>query len=201
MYGITHEGWRLPKRKLGNLAHRICREFMLQSPTRQEFADLYCYRYNMALPAVTRNLSGQLWVDSLYIAYQLDGQPLRYVYIAKRHINEELYAFKVIEKPLPKDIKRAFDTAMAYMRNRGCDIWIAEKYRGCLGAESDTARYSKNAEDNSAERGTAPTVDGHSDRHYSTADSCARWLGGQTESSDSGLQNDRSQQGDYRVRK
>ena len=81
---------------------------------------------------VLKNGNGTLWVDRYYAAYRLSGQTdVRYVYITKYHILEEVYSYKAASKlrniqvKLPGDIQKQFAYALKHMNG---NIWVDPEY-------------------------------------------------------------------------
>ena len=104
--------------------HGLCRPSLLRML--KEFNGKY------PLPMVLKNGNGTLWVDRYYAAYRLSGQTdVRYVYITKYHILEEVYSYKAASKlrhiqvKLPGDIQKQFAYALKHMNG---NIWVDPEY-------------------------------------------------------------------------
>ena len=91
------------------------------------------YDTRFPLPVQTRSPNGQMWVDRYYIAWQLGSGPVRYGYLTRRHIFEELTAYRAAARLrgtpvlLPADIGAAFSSALRQMRLQEKNIWISPR--------------------------------------------------------------------------
>ena len=94
------------------------------------------YRARYSLPVVAENDNGTLWIDRYYIAYQLDDGDVRYIYLTKYHIREEVCSYRAasearnIKADLPAVIKRQFARALKRMAKDASDIWISPEFGG-----------------------------------------------------------------------
>ena len=83
-------------------------------------------------PMVLNSGNGTLWADRYYVAYRQSGQAeVRYVYITRYHILEEVYSYKAastlrnIPVKLPGDIQKQFAYALKHMKG---NIWVDPEY-------------------------------------------------------------------------
>ena len=79
-------------------------------------------------PIVRKNSNGTIWVDRYYVAYRLyESSEVKYVYMTRYHILEEVYSYKAASKlrniqvKLPADIQKQFAYALKHMDG---NIWI-----------------------------------------------------------------------------
>ena len=111
-----------------------CLSFYYDLP-RLEEDELYALSHaDIPIPMVKHNGAGTVWYDPLYCAYRLTDQPVKYVYISKRHIIEEIRSYRTAAAlrhtkiALPPQIMRQFLTAYKFMKARGCDVWTESRY-------------------------------------------------------------------------
>lgn len=83
-------------------------------------------------PIVRKNGNGTIWVDRYYVAYRLyESSEVRYVYMTRYHILEEVYSYKAASKlrniqvKLPADIQKQFAYALKHMDG---NIWTDPEY-------------------------------------------------------------------------
>lgn len=83
-------------------------------------------------PIVRKNGNGTIWVDRYYVAYRLyESSEVKYVYMTRYHILEEVYSYKGASKlrnatvKLPADIQKQFAYALKHMDG---NIWIDPEY-------------------------------------------------------------------------
>ncbi len=83
-------------------------------------------------PIVRKNGNGTIWVDRFYVAYRLyESSEVRYVYMTRYHILEEVYSYKAASKlrnkqvKLPADIQKQFAYALKHMDG---NIWTDPEY-------------------------------------------------------------------------
>lgn len=112
-----------------NIAKYIARKYGLRLPD-------YCrMRSEMSgkipQPIILDSNNGRMWVDRYYVAYQLDGMAeVKYVYIAKHHVLEEISGYRQASKLRGEDFKpsngilRQFKRARGEMLAKGCQIWV-----------------------------------------------------------------------------
>ena len=122
----------LEAKQLYALAVDVARKYGLKPPTRKDIAANYSDRW--ASPIVTQNASGRMWTDKYYLAFQFLTEEVRYLYISRRHISEELQGYKIaaVERNdasirLPEDIHAQFRKALARMKKNGQNIWLKEE--------------------------------------------------------------------------
>ena len=91
------------------------------------------YDKDIPIPLMTLSMNGCLWADRYYAAYALNGQPVRYAYVTRGHIMEEMASFKALArcrenpKKLPDDIRTAFRIALRAMVKTGKEYHIYEE--------------------------------------------------------------------------
>lgn len=88
------------------------------------------FRKIIPLPMMFSNSVTQVWIDKEYIAYSyLDQEVVVYVYITKKHIDEEERAYKAITKKdlLHSSIKSEFSLAKRQMTRTGKDYALFKK--------------------------------------------------------------------------
>jgi hypothetical protein len=118
----------LPCRTISLLADRIAQEMGVRKPPFAAVRAMYDSR--IPLPICIDGSSKRLWVDKYYIAFQVDGGYVRYAYLARRHIEEELKSYgeasaaRGQDVRLPQDVHRAFVIALRAMKANGESIWI-----------------------------------------------------------------------------
>ena len=112
-----------------NIAKYIAKKYGLRMPD-------YCrMRSEMSgkipQPIILDSNNGRMWVDRYYVAYQLDGtSEVKYVYIAKHHVLEEISGYRNASKlrsedfKPSKDILRQFKRARGEMLAKGCQVWV-----------------------------------------------------------------------------
>ena len=83
-------------------------------------------------PIVRKNGNGTIWVDRYYVAYRLYGEiDVRYVYMTRYHILEEVYSYRAASKlrnkqvKLPAEIQKQFAYALKHMDG---NIWTDPEY-------------------------------------------------------------------------
>ena len=114
------------------LTYRLARRYGLRSPLQGAIAAQYAEEEPM--PIQTNSPAGTLWADPYYLAYQLKGEGVRYLYISKTHILEEVRACREASAHrgkdirLPEDVRRAFAVAAAYMKSTGEGVWVGKLY-------------------------------------------------------------------------
>ena len=112
----------LPCLQITGLAAQIAEKYGLRPVPYSALRRVYDTRF--PLPVQTRSPNGQMWVDRYYIAWQLGSGPVRYGYLTRRHIFEELTAYRAAARLrgtpvlLPADIGAAFSSTLRQMRLR-----------------------------------------------------------------------------------
>ncbi len=122
--------------KVFRMTKYLARKYGLPLPNYDALKRTYTQKY--AGPLLLHNANGRLWSDRYYIAYQLESTgELKYVYLTKYHIHEELISYRQAAKErdtenlMPKDVKRIFSKTVRIMNGEGTDIWIdEEEFRG-----------------------------------------------------------------------
>ena len=110
----------LPCLQITGLAAQVAEKYGLRPVPYSALRRVYDTRF--PLPMQTRSPNGQMWVDRYYIAWQLGSGPVRYGYLTRRHIFEELTAYRAAARLrgtpvlLPADIGAAFSSALRQMR-------------------------------------------------------------------------------------
>ena len=110
----------LPCLQITGLAAQVAEKYDLRPVPYSALRRVYDTRF--PLPVQTRSPNGQMWVDRYYIAWQLGSGPVRYGYLTRRHIFEELTAYRAAARLrgtpvlLPADIGAAFSSALRQMR-------------------------------------------------------------------------------------
>ena len=82
----------LPCLQITDLAAQIAEKYGLRPVPYSALRRVYDTRF--PLPVQTHSPNGQMWVDRYYIAWQLGSGPVRYGYLTRRHIFEELTAYR-----------------------------------------------------------------------------------------------------------
>lgn len=82
-------------------------------------------------PLVLENGRGTVWLDPYYAAFRMKNGKLIYVYISKKHILEEVDAYRAAAKMrrdksirLPAEIRAQFSRALRAMRLSNTDVWV-----------------------------------------------------------------------------
>ena len=121
----------LPCLQIADLSEQIAETYGLRAVPYSALRRMYDTRF--PLPLQTRSPSGQMWVDRYYIAWQMGGGPVRYGYLTRRHIFEELAGYRAAARLrgmsvlLPADIGAAFSYALREMRLQEKNIWISAR--------------------------------------------------------------------------
>ena len=121
----------LPCLQITGLAAQVAEKYDLRPVPYSALRRVYDTHF--PLPVQTLSPNGQMWVDRYYIAWQLGGGPVRYGYLTRRHIFEELTAYRAAARLrgtpilLPADIGAAFSSALREMRLQEKNIWISAR--------------------------------------------------------------------------
>ncbi len=121
------------------LADLISTEYGLEMIHISEFRRHYD-NLELELPLIRLNGNGILWMDRYYLAYMLEGQPVRYIYLSRFHIDEEIRACKEVNYcrhsnlRLDPEIEEAFARAYKQMLLSNDSIWISPEYQAYLAA-------------------------------------------------------------------
>ena len=121
----------LPCLQITELSAQIAEKYGLRPVPYSALRRVYDTRF--PLPVQTRSPNGQMWVDRYYIAWQLGGGPVRYGYLTRRHIFEELAGYRAAAHLrgtpvlLPADVGAAFSSALREMRLQEKNIWISPR--------------------------------------------------------------------------
>ena len=105
------------------LAAGVCELCGAKAPPRERLLMLRCAK--VPQPLVINGGLGRVWVDKYYLAYRLAGGKVRYVYITRRHICEELESIRELERErgmsfrLPREISAQFALALERMDKSG----------------------------------------------------------------------------------
>ena len=116
-------------REIAALADLAALEHHLRGVPYAEVRRMYDAR--IPLPIRTVSDAGTLWVDKYYVAYQLVGEDVRYVYVSLAHIREEVNGYRAASRErmrsirLPGDVARELRGAYRQMRKSGRRIWIS----------------------------------------------------------------------------
>ena len=112
------------------IARDIAVKHNLSCPSHLEMLQTMRGRYPP--PIVRTNGNGTIWVDRYYVAYRLYGEiDVRYVYMTRYHIIEEVHSYKAASKlrnatvKLPADIQKQFAYALKHMAG---NIWTDPEY-------------------------------------------------------------------------
>lgn len=90
------------------------------------------FRKIIPLPMMFSNDVTQVWIDKDYIAYSfLEEEAVEYVYITKKHIDEEERSYKAIHNKslLPKSIRHGFFLAKEQMKKTNKSYAIFKEWR------------------------------------------------------------------------
>ena len=99
--------------------------------SREEITRMYYTNEKKLLPIMKQCEAGTIWVDRYYVAYQIDDGDVHYTYISKRHLVEEVTAYRAASKErdtkvaMPLDVQRCFHVAKLDMQATGLPYWIA----------------------------------------------------------------------------
>lgn len=111
----------LPFNLVLQLANRACEKYGFKTILRKELITMFTTK--KVLPSVVRvNENSMLWVDKWYVAVQIDGGDVEYLYLTYHHINEELWSYRNLRKfrndapRLPADIVGQFRVAYNWMK-------------------------------------------------------------------------------------
>ncbi len=112
-----------------NLAKALAEKHGLRKP---DYAVLRREMFgNYPQPVILDSPRGRLWVDRFYVAWQsADSATVKYVYVAKHHILEELSSYRRAAKrgnakhAMPLEIARQFRIIHNKMLASGTEIWI-----------------------------------------------------------------------------
>ena len=101
------------------LCWHICLKCDLTPPRYRLLTELYFSTEPQ--PLLLENAQARAWIDKYYMAYQFKSGPVHYVYISRRHIEEERQAAKEVLAQrglvlkLPIEIEDSFVRAEAMM--------------------------------------------------------------------------------------
>lgn len=116
----------LHPKEILDIADDVADRYGLRRPSYLRMLKEFNSKY--LFPMVLNNGNGTLWVDRYYVAYKLSGQTeVRYAYITKFHMLEEMYSYKTASKlrnirvKLPVDIQKQFVFAFKHMYG---SIWV-----------------------------------------------------------------------------
>ncbi|MBR5984823.1 MAG: hypothetical protein IK019_00275 [Clostridia bacterium] len=117
-------------REIFFIARDIAGKHHLSCPSHMEM--LQAMRGKYSPPIVRKNGNGTIWVDRYYVAYRLyESSEVKYVYMTRYHILEEVYSYKAASKlrdkqvKLPADIQKQFAYALKHMDG---NIWTDPEY-------------------------------------------------------------------------
>lgn len=125
----------LPQHMLLQLANALADWYGFRRIVNSELTMMYSMT-KVPLPIVLRGKYGMLWVDRYYMALQHEDQDVRYVYLTKAHIHEELYSFRELkncrENPatLPKEIAVQFRSVLRRMHKTGIPVFVSKEVEG-----------------------------------------------------------------------
>lgn len=97
------------------LCWELCLKCDLTPPRYRLLTELYFSAEPQ--PLLLENTQARAWIDKYYMAYQFKNKPVHYVYISRRHIEEEnqalteVYAERGLRLRLPGEIESAFAAA------------------------------------------------------------------------------------------
>ncbi|HPJ02484.1 MAG TPA: hypothetical protein PKU80_06565 [Candidatus Limiplasma sp.] len=90
------------------------------------------------LPLHTQSDTGYLWVDKYYLAYQLDADVLRYAYLTRTHVREEMRSYfeaadeRARSVRLPTTVAVAFKKASCNANQYRPETWVGAAYHPLL---------------------------------------------------------------------
>ena len=120
----------LPRGTLLLLARGIANKYGFPAVLRSAVEKLYNEHWPQ--PIILRTEDMTLWVDRYYIAYQ-SGDDVKYLYLTRQHIREELQSYRSASKlrnthiSLPGEINSQFRNVLRTMRLSGRKIWISDE--------------------------------------------------------------------------
>ena len=91
------------------------------------------YDMQIPLPIILENENGRMWLDKHYVAVQLRGGDIQYLYVTRQHIHEEYHGYQVarlmrkIKVYVPQEIRQAFTAATRKMNAARKNNWVFEK--------------------------------------------------------------------------
>lgn len=97
------------------LSWQLCLKCDLTPPRHRKLTALYFSPEPQ--PLLLEGIGARAWIDKYYMAFQVQGGPVEYIYISRRHIEEEKQALKEVRRQrglylsLPQEIERAFGEA------------------------------------------------------------------------------------------
>lgn len=120
-------------RALQKAAARTAELYGLKRPDREAVTKMYNSTTRYPLPVITTCGNGRLWVDKLYVAYQLDDGDVCYTYLTRLHIAEEVAAYNAASRergervPMPADIRKCFVKVKKILDESDMNYWVNEE--------------------------------------------------------------------------
>ena len=114
----------VPLGTLTSIAQSLARRLSLPAPSLKQVSGAYVEGVYPSQPLVLSGENGTLWVDRYYAAYQDRDGLLRYAYISKKHVSEEVNAWRAANRALPPDVEAAMRPAVKKMRMSGTAFWL-----------------------------------------------------------------------------
>ena len=112
------------------LGNELCRRFDLKKPKMSRIMEMYFSP--VPEPIIVSGREARVWIDKYYAAFRPRDGCVRYVYLSRRHIEEEtegvreLQAERGLNWHLPAEIESAFQEALRLMRQRGTAYIVQE---------------------------------------------------------------------------
>ena len=110
------------------LSWQVCLKCDLTPPRYSKLTELYFSPEPQ--PLLMEGVDARAWIDKYYMAYQFREEPVCYVYLSRRHIDEErqaiseVYAERGLILNLPREIETSFTRAEQAMAiERTAYVW------------------------------------------------------------------------------
>lgn len=120
-------------RALQKAATRTAELHGLKRARPDDIARMYNSATRYAQPVITGCERGILWVDKLYVAYQIDDGDVHYTYLTRLHIAEEVASYNAASRErekkiiMPADIRKCFIEAKRIMHENDMNYWVNEE--------------------------------------------------------------------------
>ncbi len=121
----------LPIHMVLQLANAACEKYKFPKLIGAELNAMYTTK-KIVPPVIRRTETGTLWVDKWYVALQIGDDDVKYLYLTRHHINEEVASYRRVKKlrdnapSLPADIMEQFRAAYNCMKTTEQYIYFSE---------------------------------------------------------------------------